>query len=248
MKTRGILLSEEPFVLGSKPRPSRSTFGWLAAVLSIALHAAASTGLLPNPAWLAHSAASIGGDPYPCQGGSCACRSARQCWTTCRCHSDADKIRWARANNVQIPRYATIDRTAISNNTPAPPACPLCASHEKRLTEQDPEPPAHPAILPPGCRGLEIVLAFSPVVTSLDIAPRPDPDPPFCLGLANGDEPTPDSITLDITPPPPRAEAALISISSVVQRSRAHPARRGMPCPCARTAPSRSSNSLSPSR
>lgn len=41
--------------------------------------------------------------PFPCMHSACGCRSADQCWTTCRCHTRAEKIAWARAHGVTPP-------------------------------------------------------------------------------------------------------------------------------------------------
>jgi len=43
--------------------------------------------------------------PFPCQNMGCGCQNARQCWADCCCHSDQQKIEWAKANNVQPPAW-----------------------------------------------------------------------------------------------------------------------------------------------
>ena len=43
--------------------------------------------------------------PFPCQNKGCGCQNARQCWADCCCHSDHQKIEWAKANNVQPPAW-----------------------------------------------------------------------------------------------------------------------------------------------
>ena len=43
--------------------------------------------------------------PFPCQNMGCGCQNARQCWADCCCHSDQQKIEWAKANNVKPPTW-----------------------------------------------------------------------------------------------------------------------------------------------
>ncbi len=42
---------------------------------------------------------------YPCQSRSCGCKDANQCWASCCCFSDAEKLAWAKANNVSPPEW-----------------------------------------------------------------------------------------------------------------------------------------------
>lgn len=41
--------------------------------------------------------------PFPCMYSACGCRNADQCWTTCCCHTRAEKLAWARAHDVTPP-------------------------------------------------------------------------------------------------------------------------------------------------
>jgi hypothetical protein len=43
--------------------------------------------------------------PFPCQDMGCGCQNARQCWADCCCHTDQQKIQWAKDNNVQPPNW-----------------------------------------------------------------------------------------------------------------------------------------------
>ncbi len=43
--------------------------------------------------------------PFPCQNMGCGCQNAKQCWADCCCHSDQQKIEWAKANNVRPPEW-----------------------------------------------------------------------------------------------------------------------------------------------
>lgn len=48
---------------------------------------------------------SLGSQAYPCRHGSCGCRSAEQCWKSCCCHTDEEKLAWAAKNGVTPPAY-----------------------------------------------------------------------------------------------------------------------------------------------
>lgn len=43
--------------------------------------------------------------PYPCQNRPCGCRSAEECWRSCCCFSNAEKIAWAKSHGVKLPAY-----------------------------------------------------------------------------------------------------------------------------------------------
>ena len=76
---------------------------------------------------------------FPCQGEACDCRSAAECWASCCCHSDAEKLAWAKKNGVLPPDWF-IDGLRMSNHdlvtaidqkccTTAAPTC--CSSRSK---------------------------------------------------------------------------------------------------------------------
>lgn len=48
------------------------------------------------------------GQAFPCAGGMCGC-SAKHCWSSCCCHTLAERLDWARKNNVRPPRTAIKD-------------------------------------------------------------------------------------------------------------------------------------------
>lgn len=41
--------------------------------------------------------------PFPCQDSACGCRSAAQCWSSCCCNTDAEKLAWANRHSVTPP-------------------------------------------------------------------------------------------------------------------------------------------------
>jgi hypothetical protein len=46
-----------------------------------------------------------GGEPYPCQHCACGCSSAEQCWRSCCCFNDQQKLAWAKKNGVKPPDW-----------------------------------------------------------------------------------------------------------------------------------------------
>jgi len=42
---------------------------------------------------------------FPCEGSSCGCGSADQCWEDCCCNSDLEKLAWATASGVEPPAF-----------------------------------------------------------------------------------------------------------------------------------------------
>lgn len=43
--------------------------------------------------------------PFPCMNRPCGCRSADECWKKCCCFTNIQKVAWAKANGVAIPRF-----------------------------------------------------------------------------------------------------------------------------------------------
>ena len=43
--------------------------------------------------------------PFPCQDTACDCRNADDCWASCCCNSDEEKLAWARQHNVSPPNW-----------------------------------------------------------------------------------------------------------------------------------------------
>lgn len=46
-----------------------------------------------------------GTERFPCMHGACGCRTAEQCWRSCCCKTPAERLAWAKANNVTPPDY-----------------------------------------------------------------------------------------------------------------------------------------------
>jgi len=62
--------------------------------------------------------------PFPCQNMGCGCQNARQCWADCCCHSDQQKIEWAKANNVKPPAwFVALSSDDMAKSKPAGSCC-----------------------------------------------------------------------------------------------------------------------------
>jgi len=73
----------------------------IALVMSVVLAWLAQNSYLPTPLEIVKNI-SI---PFPCQYSGCGCKDAVQCWSSCGCHTDAEKIAWAKQNSVQPPEW-----------------------------------------------------------------------------------------------------------------------------------------------
>ncbi|MEM6978166.1 MAG: hypothetical protein AAF539_00780 [Planctomycetota bacterium] len=69
--------------------------------------------------------ASKSAERFPCENCACGCPSAAHCWDRCCCHTDAEKIAWARRHGVTPPRFL-IERVAASASSQPPDACESC--------------------------------------------------------------------------------------------------------------------------
>ena len=43
--------------------------------------------------------------PFPCQDKGCGCANAQQCWSSCCCHTDLEKLAWAKRHGVTAPGW-----------------------------------------------------------------------------------------------------------------------------------------------
>ena len=75
------------------------------------------------------------GERYPCEACGCGCSSAAHCWDKCCCHTDAEKLRWARQNGVRPPDFL-IQRAAAKaeSSHSGPRAC--CGSRKLSDTQK----------------------------------------------------------------------------------------------------------------
>lgn len=105
-------------------RNSRSGFVRLTAATTLVAFLAATLGV-------PLSSADTGKDlsaPFPCMHRQCGCRSAQQCWQSCCCFTNREKVAWAKEHGVTLPDYVATaaEREADSTSTPNKPTC--CAA------------------------------------------------------------------------------------------------------------------------
>lgn len=66
-------------------------------------------------------------EPFPCMHCHCGCKTAKQCWTNCCCHTLQERLAWAKAKGVTPPAYVVIPKgLTIAKVKPA--KCRHCCS------------------------------------------------------------------------------------------------------------------------
>ena len=151
---------------------------------------------------------------FPCQNRPCGCKNADQCWSSCCCFSDAEKLAWAKANGVKLPDWF---REKMAAN-PEPVAkkesgCCCCCKNEvasAALSECAGEPVAKPTKVEvrlslrqqKGCQGQTDYLLKHLVYLPLEV-PGDVPDEEF--PLHSKPAPSFPAIIFDLPTPPPRA-------------------------------------------
>lgn len=77
--------------------------------------------------------------PFPCMDRPCGCANAESCWRKCCCHTNAEKIAWAKKNNVTPPDYVL---TAIELEASSDvPKC--CCCSKKAPSHESPKRKSH---------------------------------------------------------------------------------------------------------
>lgn len=68
--------------------------------------------------------------PYPCQNRPCGCRSAKQCWKSCCCFSNREKLAWAKSKGVIPPTYV-VEAAAQESVSPVCQTEGCCSKQQK---------------------------------------------------------------------------------------------------------------------
>jgi hypothetical protein len=80
--------------------------------------------------------------PFPCQDNPCGCSSADECWRHCCCHTNREKVAWAREHGVTPPDFVVAAAEKEEQKT-APRTCchrghcPHCAAAAADDDEHD---------------------------------------------------------------------------------------------------------------
>lgn len=61
--------------------------------------------------------------PFPCLDRACGCQSADQCWRSCCCFTNREKVAWAKKHGVTLPDFVT---HLAAREQPASPAATKC--------------------------------------------------------------------------------------------------------------------------
>lgn len=73
----------------------------------------------------------LSGVAFPCQGSSCGCRTAGDCWLGCCCLTPAQRLAWAKANDVTPP--PELERLVADDEPPPTKSvASCCAGRVKR--------------------------------------------------------------------------------------------------------------------
>ena len=192
-----------------------------AALVALVAYVVAGVGLLPSARQMVRWCSVVGletglsHERFMCEGCSCGCLSAHECWTNCCCHSLAERLAWAKANGVAVPRdvLETPEAQALLN---APSAdepvdrCCCCQAEQKDSCRADSErEPAAPSSLPSAsalsCKGIAAFLVVAAPLSAFasvaDLLPPVEPG----RELAQDPAPVVESRALDTAKPPPRA-------------------------------------------
>jgi|688.fasta_scaffold24754_2 hypothetical protein len=66
--------------------------------------------------------------PFPCMDKPCGCATAEQCFTSCCCHTPAERLAWAKAHHVDSAVLAALERRVATEVARAKPAGSCCAA------------------------------------------------------------------------------------------------------------------------
>jgi hypothetical protein len=104
--------------------------GWLAC-MAVAI---CSVGV-PLPQTVKKS-----GDPFPCQHCACGCKDAESCWRSCCCHTDREKLAWAKRHGVTPPAFvvAAARREGCCDNADAKACCKSATAEPSTLAAAAP--------------------------------------------------------------------------------------------------------------
>lgn len=104
---------------------------------------------------------------FPCENCPCGCRSADFCWDQCCCHTDEEKLAWAKREGVRPPDFlvARVSRAALEStaSTEHSSCCCCCSSKDAKCVAPNADAvaanagPPQPVLMwkAAQCRGLD---------------------------------------------------------------------------------------------
>ena len=133
--------------------------------------------------------------PFPCQSKGCGCSNAAQCWESCGCHTNSEKLAWAARNGVTPPKWFAPKTGVVAKSKTSSAAksatCCCCCSKEKTCAlpqSKDKKKTARVFLIlkqQRSCQGISVVDGFHQFEIELCAAepeplPVPEPAEPLC--------------------------------------------------------------------
>jgi hypothetical protein len=162
-------------------------------------------------------------EPFPCQHRACGCQSATQCWKTCCCFTNAQKVAWAEQHRIKLPKFVLVAaaREATQHELCSKSCCKKAARAPGAPTPDAPKTASVKVVEPAGAQYVIAVLveecqgngwSWKSLPWAIVSAPS------FTLGYTSDvvtkfELVSDSSATLKISPPvpPPRRETALFN-------------------------------------
>ena len=213
------------FVKSALPRRFRDIpSSLLARTISSCLLICISVSLVGLP--LIPPVAEKSAEAFPCMNSPCGCSTAAQCWDKCCCHTDTEKLAWAKRHGVEPPVFLT-ERVSLAQKIAKSKPSLCCCSKDAKSCQvtQKTKPVAPNSLETPDqakpnqqstarlalwqsvqkCRGVDVVLnllgcCWTPLGESLELDRYP-----LIIGNATPSSDSIVSLSLPIDPPVPRS-------------------------------------------
>ena len=185
--------------------------------MAVGLLLATAYVLSSQPAWPAALLSRLGAvitasgiaERFPCEACGCGCRTARQCWLNCCCHSDEERLDWADREGVEVPGFARgalrgalarrDHRVVLAGQPVTKPRCPLC------VPRQGPTPIKRIGLMTAlKCRGVPEWLALAGLAALSGRDGAAVSVPALAVGVVEVAPARAPSWALAVEPPPPR--------------------------------------------
>jgi hypothetical protein len=157
---------------------------------------------IPLPTWSAKDRTR----PFPCMDSDCGCHTAEKCWQSCCCHTNQEKLVWAKRNGVTPPAYvAAAAAKEAKSKSSAHFSC--CTKHhsEAAPAEEPAEEPSGQIVLSSvhRCQGGDTATINSELATILSRTATQLPAVPPAQWIELVDL---TALTIDLSPasPPPQ--------------------------------------------
>jgi len=96
-------------------------------VLCLALAVVLLCAMIPLP--LPIRVVKDASEAFPCQHHTCGCRTAAQCWKSCCCFTNTQKVEWAERERAKVPDFVIVAATQERSRSGTPSTC--CSKHRR---------------------------------------------------------------------------------------------------------------------